>query len=257
AHSCNDILCQGAEPLTFLDYIAVDKLDPGHIEQVVTGITRACKAAGVSVIGGETAELPGVYASGEYDLVGAVTGIVEKEKIILGREITPDDLIIGLESSGLHTNGFSLARRILFDVCGHTVDSVLEGLDRPLGEELLIPHRDYSGAVLDLVKKVQVKGIAHITGGGLLENVPRILPKGCSARIDKSSWEVPSLFRIIQRGGNVPENDLYRTLNMGIGMVLVMSPNERNLALEHFKSAGVKADVIGCIVHGEKQVVWA
>ena len=245
AHSCNDILCQGARPISFLDYIAVNKLRPEQVEEILTGISAGCREVGLPVIGGEIAELPGVYSGEEYDLVGAVTGIVERDKIVDGSKIRSGDVLIGLKSSGLHTNGYSLARKVFFGVGGCSIHDTLEGMEETLGDALLKPHRNYANRVLALMEKVQVRGIAHITGGGLTENIPRILPKGVGVAIRKGSWAIPPLFVAIGRIGNVPEDDLYRTLNMGIGMVLVVQKGESEKALECLRAFGEDPVVVG------------
>ncbi|MFH1994689.1 MAG: phosphoribosylformylglycinamidine cyclo-ligase [Nitrospinota bacterium] len=252
AHSCNDILCQGARPITFLDYIAVDKLDPDHVEELFKGMADACRETGMAIIGGEIAELPGVYSKGEYDLVGSVTGIVDRDKIISGKDIVAGDIVVGLASSGLHTNGYSLARKVLFSGAYDAHDKV-DGVG-VLGEVLLEPHRNYTNLVHTLMEAVDIKGIAHITGGGLIENVPRILPEGCSALIDKGAWEVPPIFKLIGEVGNVPKDDLYRTLNMGIGMVLIVSPEDVDRLLKGMSPLDYYYGVIGEIRDGNRGV---
>lgn len=255
AHSCNDILCQGARPISFLDYIAVNKVRPEHIEEILKGISIGCKEAGFPVIGGEIAELPGVYTGEEYELVGAVTGVVEKEKIVDGRKIKPGDALIGLKSSGLHTNGYSLARKVLFAHAGYSVHDHIDELGTTLGEALLRPHKNYSVPVLRLMDVMEVKGIAHITGGGLVENIPRILPEGVDAGIRRNTWETPPIFQLIQRTGNVPEEDMVRTFNMGIGLVLFIAGEETGKALKALKEHGESAIVIGEAVGSGKRKV--
>lgn len=245
AHSCNDILCQGAKPISFLDYIAVNKVRPEHIEAILKGISIGCREAGFPVIGGEIAELPGVYMGEEYELVGAVTGVVEKEKIVDGGKIQPGDKLIGLKSSGLHTNGYSLARKVLFGHAGHSVHDYMEELGATLGEELLRPHKNYSVSVLRLMEVVEVRGICHITGGGLVGNIPRILPKGVDVSIRRKAWEVPPIFQLIQRTGRVPEEDMLRTFNMGIGLVLLIRNEDTEKAMDALKNYGEEAIVIG------------
>ncbi|MBI4667436.1 MAG: phosphoribosylformylglycinamidine cyclo-ligase [Nitrospinae bacterium] len=249
-HCCNDILCQGARGLTFLDYIAVDVLKPEQIEALVTGMAKACAANGVALVGGETAELPGVYAAGEYDLVGLITGVVDKSKIITGRDIKKGDVIIGLKSSGLHTNGYTLARKVLFDRMGFGVDSHHPELGTTVGEALLASHRDYSRPLLPVFEKRRVKGVAHITGGGLIDNVPRILPSNVDAVFKTSSWTVPALFRLIAQGGAVPKDDMYRSTNMGVGIILVVSPEEASAVAGDLKDAGEEPMFIGEIAEG-------
>jgi len=224
-HCINDILTCGAAPLFFLDYIAMGKLVPQRVESIVSGIAKACKDAGCALIGGETAEMPGIYHETDYDLAGFIVGVVEKKNVLKGDTITDGDVILGLPSSGLHTNGYSLVRRVF----GIDRDlSVLKGfhddLGRSLGEELLQPHRCY---YLELKPVLQwVKGLAHITGGGFLGNIPRILPRGLAAHIDKKAWNIPPIFRLIQKAGDVEETEMYQVFNMGIGMVIICSPEE-------------------------------
>lgn len=251
AHSCNDILCQGAKPITFLDYIAVDKLKPDHIEEVLHGICEGCKEAGLPLLGGELAELPGVYMTGEYDLVGAVTGVVEKDKIIDGSKINPGDTVLGLMSNGLHTNGYSLARNVFFSIKKIKVDQYIDELGCTLSEELLKPHRNYSRPVLPLLNDFEIKGIAHITGGGLPDNIPRILPRNCCVTILKNSWKVPSIFELIQQYGNVPEDDMFRTFNMGIGMILIVKQSEEESIIEKLNSQDYPTMKIGEVKDGE------
>ena len=251
-HCCNDILCQGARPLTFLDYIAVEDLKPSQIEEIVSGMAKACEETGTALVGGETAELPGVYIKGEYDLAGIITGVVEKKKIITGKSIVEGDLILGLPSSGLHTNGYTLARKVLFDKLKFTVDSTPAELSgESVGEALLEPHRDYSRFLWPLLQTHPVKGLAHITGGGLLDNTPRILPKNVDAVIDKNSWEIPALFKIIQEGGAVPTDDMFRALNMGVGMVIVIGADRADMLRKELRALGQAVYDLGEIDKGE------
>jgi phosphoribosylformylglycinamidine cyclo-ligase len=250
-HCLNDILCQGAKGLTFLDYIAVEHLDPKQIEMLVVGMANACKAAGVELVGGETAELPGTYAKNEFDLVGMVTGVVEKSKIIDGSKIAPGDAILGLASSGLHTNGYTMARKVFFDRLGHAVDSHLDELGRSVGEELLSPHKNYSTNLWPLLQTHPVKGLAHITGGGLLDNVPRILGKSLDAVISKSAWEIPPVFRIIAEGSGAPEDEMMRAFNMGVGMVIVIGSDEADSLATALKDAGETVFELGTIEKGQ------
>ncbi|HEX77246.1 MAG TPA: phosphoribosylformylglycinamidine cyclo-ligase [Dehalococcoidia bacterium] len=222
-HCVNDILTCGAQPLFFLDYIAMGKLVPERIQAIATGLARACREAGCSLIGGETAEMPSLYAGGDYDLVGFIVGVVEKPNIIDGRAIRPGDVLLGLPSSGLHTNGYSLVRRI-FGTEPSALKAFYPELGRTLGEELLEPHRSYYPLLKPALPRV--KGLAHITGGGIVDNLPRILPQGLSARVDTSSWETPAIFRLIQERGGVDTREMYRVFNMGIGMIVVSSPEE-------------------------------
>ncbi|MDH4183130.1 MAG: phosphoribosylformylglycinamidine cyclo-ligase [Nitrospinota bacterium] len=225
-HCSNDILCQGARGLTFLDYIAAQRLEPAVVEKLVEGMARACKKVGLALVGGETAEMPGVYLPGEVDLAGVITGLVEKEDIITGEKIRAGDALLGLRSSGLHTNGYTLARKVLFDTMGHKAQDVAPELGRTIGEALLEPHRDYSRLLLPLLRPYQVSGLAHITGGGLPDNTHRILSGKFDAVIEKSSWETPPLFQMIRHGGAVPEEEMFRAFNMGVGMVIA-APREK------------------------------
>tara|TARA_B100000686_G_scaffold35992_1_gene37511 strand:- start:541 stop:1584 length:1044 start_codon:yes stop_codon:yes gene_type:complete len=219
----NDIIVMGAKPVTFLDYIANDRLDPETVSKIVDGMVTACKEIGVSLVGGETAEMPDTYLPGEHDLVGVITGIVDKNKIITGEHISPGDILLGLPSSGLHTNGFSLARKVFFDIANHSVDTYLENLGTTVGEALLEPHINYTNHVLSALDTGEpIKGIAHITGGGLTENVPRILPKGCAVKIKRDSWPSLPVFDTIKELGNIDTEEMYRAFNMGIGMVFIV-----------------------------------
>ena len=220
----NDILVMGARPLTFLDYIANDKLNPETIEEIVAGMVKACKETGVSLVGGETAEMPDTYLPGEHDLVGIITGVVEKDKIITGESIKPGDAVLGLPSNGLHTNGYSFARKLFFDVGGYSVNDTIPKLEKSVGLTLLKPHINYTNHVFAVLNAgIEVKGIAHITGGGLIENIPRILPDGCGVEIQKESWPGLPVFGVMQSIGDVDEDEMYRTFNMGIGMVFIVS----------------------------------
>ncbi len=243
----NDIIVQGAEPLFFLDYLATGKLSPETGVEVIKGISQGCIQAGCALIGGETAEMPGFYAVGEYDLAGFTVGIVDNSRIIDGSGITVGDRLIGLASSGLHSNGYSLVRKILFEKMGLTVDSRLDELDKSLGQELLTPTRIYVKTILNLLRDFQIKGMAHITGGGLVENVPRVLPKGCQAVIDKESWPKPAIFEILRRGGNIDEAEMYRTLNYGIGMVVIVPEQDVDEIMVRLGGLKEQAYVIGRI----------
>ena len=225
--AANDIIVMGARPLTFLDYIANDKLNPSIIKEIVAGMVRACKDTNVSLVGGETAEMPDTYLPGEHDLVGVITGVVEKNKIISGNLIAEDDVILGLPSSGLHTNGYSLARKIFFDTGNYNVNDQPKGLTSSVGITLLEPHINYTNDIFTLLDKdINIKGMAHITGGGLVENIPRILPKNCMATINKGAWEVLPVFNVMKSIANIDESEMFRTFNMGIGMIMVVSKNE-------------------------------
>jgi phosphoribosylformylglycinamidine cyclo-ligase len=244
AMSVNDILAQGAEPLFFLDYFACGKLDVETAEQVIAGIATGCEEAGCALIGGETAEMPGMYADGEYDLAGFAVGIVERDRIIDGSTIKPGDVVLGLASSGAHSNGYSLIRKIL-ERGKHELAQDFEG--RTLGEALLAPTRIYVKAMLELLRQTEVKGLAHITGGGLVENIPRVLPEGLSAVLDRKAWDLPPLFQWLMQQGDVPEAEMYRVFNCGIGMILVMAPENAEIAKAHLKQVGEEAREIGQI----------
>ncbi|HZW84243.1 MAG TPA: phosphoribosylformylglycinamidine cyclo-ligase [Candidatus Deferrimicrobium sp.] len=250
----NDILVQGAEPLFFLDYLAVGKLDPGQVEDIVAGIAEGCCQAGCALIGGETAEMPGFYPPGDYDVAGFCVGVVNRDKIIDGSTIAGGDLLLGLPSSGLHSNGFSLARKVLLEVAGFTVGEFIPELGRTLGEELLVPTQIYVKQVLPLVSEGLVKGMAHITGGGLVENLPRVLPEGMGAEIDRSTWQPPAVFKLIQDVGGVNDLEMLRTFNMGIGMVLVIAEENLARAQELLSTAQQTSVVIGKITPGTKEV---
>ena len=251
-HCVNDILMQGAEPLFFLDYLATGQLLPEVAESVVGGIASACRDNGCALLGGETAEMPGFYGEGEYDLAGFIVGVVDREKLIDGRAIAAGDVLIGVPSSGLHTNGFSLARRIVFDQLGLRVDTHVTELGRTLGEALLEPHRSYLSLVRPLLDGGRIKGLAHITGGGITDNLPRVLPHGTAAVVDAAAWEVPPLFRWLQRNGRVPVDDMMRTFNMGIGLVIVTARDRGEQLLEELAARGGRdARVVGEIVAGE------
>ncbi|OGQ94451.1 MAG: phosphoribosylformylglycinamidine cyclo-ligase [Deltaproteobacteria bacterium RIFOXYD12_FULL_57_12] len=245
AMSVNDIAVGGARPLFFLDYLAVGSLDLEVATDVIKGIARGCEIACCSLIGGETAEMPGMYAPGDYDLAGFVVGITERDKIIDGSEIRVGDRIIGLASTGLHSNGYSLARKICFEELGLTVDQQIKELDCTLGEELLKPTRIYSESLLNLIKNYQVTGMVHITGGGLIDNIPRVLPQGSRAIIDKESWPVPPIFSFLQKKGNVSTQEMCRTFNMGIGMVVIVKEDMAEDAMQHLKALGETPYLIG------------
>ncbi len=241
----NDIIVQGAEPLFFLDYLATGKLLPEKAAEVVKGIAEGCKQAGCALIGGETAEMPGFYADGEYDVAGFTVGVVDRDAIIDGSCIAVGNRLIGIASSGLHSNGYSLARKLIFDNMGLEIDSELPGTGNSVADVLLTPTRIYVRSILNLLKDFSIKGIAHITGGGLLENVPRVLPKGCVAKIHLNSWERPVLFDLLRDAGNVELNEMYRTFNMGIGMVLAVAENQAEEVIDRLKGLGEKAWIIG------------
>lgn len=247
----NDILAQGAEPLFFLDYLAVGKLDPERVEQVVAGLARGCRLARCALLGGETAEMPGFYPPGEYDLAGFALGVVEKERIVDGSTIVEGDAVIGLASTGLHSNGFALARKVLLEQAGLALEdkpAELGGI--ALGEEMLRPTRIYVPEILPLLQRFRIRGAAHITGGGLAGNVRRILPEGLQAEIDASSWKAPPIFGLIEKLGPVGPEEMARTFNMGIGFVLVVPPEEAGAALSALERAAVPAFRIGAITSG-------
>ena len=246
----NDIVVMGARPLTFLDYIANDKLRPETVEEIVSGMVKACLDTGVSLVGGETAEMPSTYLPGEHDLVGVITGVVEKNKIITGQSILPGDAVLGLPSSGLHTNGYSLARKIFFEIGSYDVKDTIPELEKSVGLTLLDPHINYTNHVFTLLdNNIKVKGIAHITGGGLIENIPRILPGGCSVEIHKGSWPDVAIFNVMQSIGRIDENEMYRAFNMGIGMIIITDPGQVNGIKEL-----IDVHEIGFVVAGENQV---
>jgi len=251
----NDIIVQGAEPLFFLDYMATGRLDPEKASDVVKGIAHGCSLSGCSLIGGETAEMPGFYADGEYDLAGFAVGVVERDNIIDGSSITVGNKLIGIASSGLHSNGYSLARKVFFEMMGLGIDSMLPGFGTTVGEELLTPTRIYVKTVLNLLRDFRVNGIAHITGGGLLENIPRILPHGCKAMISRDSWTVPQIFQVLQQGGSIDDQEMFRTFNCGIGMVLSVPETEADEILIRLSGLNEQAFVIGevckCDLGGE------
>ena len=247
-HCVNDIAVQGATPLFFLDYFAVGKLDAKICGAVVTGIARGCKKNKCALIGGETAEMPGMYNAGEYDLAGFIVGAVERKRMLTGAEIVPGDILLGLPSNGLHTNGYSLARRLLFENAGHKLDARLPELSATLAEELLKVHKSYLKAIQTLHRAKLLKGAAHITGGGLTDNLPRVLPASCAASIDPMSWAVPPIFEVLRDLGNIPEDDLRRTFNLGIGMVLVIPGRKLSAAANFLKSIREPFHAIGQVV---------
>ena len=249
-HCVNDILTCGAEPLFFLDYIAMGRLVPEQVESIAQGLAKACREVGCALIGGETAEMPGLYARKDYDLAGFIIGVVEKEKIIMGKTIVAGDAIIGLPSSGLHTNGYSLVRKI-FGETKSALDTYYPELDRTLGETLLEPHRCYYHQLKPLLPII--KGLAHITGGGLKGNVPRVLPQGVTARFNSRTWTVPPIFQLIQRQGNVTRNEMYRVFNMGIGMVVICAPDDVDQLTQALPGAKVIGEVVKQV--GETRVV--
>ncbi len=248
----NDIAVLGAQPLFFLDYLAIGKLIPENQAAIVKGIADGCIESGCALIGGETAEMPGFYEVGEYDIAGFAVGVVEKDEIIDGRNIKPGDVVIGLASSGVHSNGYSLVRKLFFDVMGWDKDRYVEEFGKTLGEELITPTKLYVKPVLELKKEVEIKGIVHITGGGFTENVPRVLPDNVDVIIDKNSYPVLPVFKMMQKLGNIDDEEMYRTFNMGIGMMMVVNAVDAEKAVAKLNSIGEKAYIIGKVVEGNK-----
>jgi len=252
-HCVNDILCCGAEPLFFLDYFATGKLKPAHLAEIVDGIAEACRAAGCALVGGETAEMPGLYALGDYDLAGFIVGVVERDEIIDGARVRPGDAVLALPSNGLHTNGYSLVRHIVTE---HELDyhAVLPGTDAPLADLLLQPHRSYLPAVRELRDSVDVRALAHITGGGLKENTPRVLPAHLGVDIERGSWPIPPIFAALQNAGGISPDEMWRTFNMGVGMVVVVPPDHAETVRV---AAGLPVHRIGRVVEqsGPERVV--
>jgi phosphoribosylformylglycinamidine cyclo-ligase len=254
-HCVNDILVQGARPLFFLDYFATGGLDPQTVVSVVEGIARGCRENGCALVGGETAEMPGFYAQGEYDVAGFIVGVVDRKHAITGAGIADGDVVLGLPSVGLHTNGYSLARKLLFEVAGYAPEVHVESLGETIADALLRPHKSYLRLLEGLLETGLVKGLAHITGGGLVDNPPRILPEGTAVEIDLGSWPIPPLFELLVTLGNLDRDEAYRALNMGIGMVVVASPGEPVAQIErHFAALGEPSYRIGRIVSGERAV---
>ena len=251
-HCVNDILVQGAEPLFFLDYLATSRLAPEVAEAIVGGMASACRDSGCALLGGETAEMPGFYAAGEYDMAGFIVGVVDRPRLVNGRTIAVGDVLVGVPSSGLHTNGYSLARRIIFDGLGLTVESHVPELGTTVASALLEPHRSYLSMIKPLLAGGRIKGMAHITGGGITENLPRILPHGTAAVVDAASWTVPPIFSWLQQAGRVPVDDMLRTFNMGIGLVIVTTRSDAEPLMEELAARGGRdARLIGEIVPGE------
>ena len=254
---CNDITVMGAKPLTFLDYIANDKLNPPVIKEIVDGMAIACRENNIALVGGETAEMPDTYLPGEHDLVGIITGIVDKKNIIDGSEIRSGDIVLGLPSTGLQTNGYSLARKLFFEVGQYKVSDILPGLDKSIGETLLESAYVYNNYIQLLLKdKIQINGMAHISGGGLVENIPRILPSNCAVEIKKDSWPVLPVFKVMQEIGNIDEKEMFRTFNMGIGMVLIV-PAEQKQKIFSMLKGEIAVYEIGKIIQGKPKVSFA
>ena len=251
AHCVNDILVQGASPLFFLDYVALGKMDPDLVESIVSGFARACKEFSCPLVGGETAEMPGTYAPGDYDLAGFIVGVVERRKALTGSAIREGDVLVALPSAGLHTNGYSLARKVLFERCGLRIDTPLGDAGLTVGGALLAPHISYLSALWPLLEEDRIAALCHITGGGFQGNIPRVLPKGLGVRIHRGSWPVLPIFETIQEGGGVAEGEMFRTFNMGVGMIAFVAPDngpdvERSLA-----QRGKTCHVIGSVVAGD------
>jgi phosphoribosylformylglycinamidine cyclo-ligase len=257
-HCVNDILVQGARPLFFLDYLATGRLSPDVAEQVIAGVARGCRENGCALLGGETAEMPGFYADGEYDLAGFIVGLVDRANLVNGSRIAAGDVLIGLPSAGLHTNGYSLARRVLFETCGYRADTRVAELGGTVADALLEPHRSYLGPVQPLLKAGLVKGMAHITGGGITENLPRVLPEGCAAVVDPRSWTPLPIFRVLQDRGSIATDEMFRAFNMGIGLILVCAPGDVDRALGLIRGAGeTSPSIIGHIISGDRVVHYA
>ena len=254
AMCANDVICTGASPMFFLDYMALGKNIPEKVATIVAGVAEGCKKANCSLIGGETAEMPGFYPVDEYDLAGFCVGIVDKKKIINNKTIEIGDKVIGLKSSGVHSNGFSLVRKV-FDVNKENLNEYVESLGCTVGEALLKPTKIYVKPILKLIEQVKVKGISHITGGGFYENMPRMLREGVALKIDKNSYEVPPIFKLIAERGNIPERDMYNTFNMGIGMAVIVPESEVEKSLEILKEAGEEAYLIGEVIAGNKEII--
>jgi phosphoribosylformylglycinamidine cyclo-ligase len=254
AMCANDIAALGAEPLFFLDYLALGRLDPALVASLVAGVADGCRQAGCALVGGETAEMPGLYEPGEYDLAGFAVGVVERDGIIDGSRVEPGDALVGVASAGLHANGFSLVRKLVFEVGRYELDAVIPELGRPLGEELLVPTRIYARSLSSLRRRVDVRGVAHITGGGFFENVPRGLPPGVRAVIERGSWPVPPVFTWLQRLGGVEEREMFGTFNLGIGLVVAVPAAETSAAVAALQEAGERAWVIGRVAAGAEGV---
>ena len=254
-HCVNDVLVQGAEPLFFLDYLATGRLLPDVAEQIVGGIARACRENGCALIGGETAEMPGFYADGEYDLAGFIVAAADRAALIDGHTIAPGDVLVGLPSSGLHTNGYSLARRIFFDAAGWRPETFVPELGATLADALLATHRSYLPQVRPILNEAGVRGLAHITGGGITENLPRILPAGCAAGVDRRAWSVPPIFELLRVLGRVADHEMYRTFNMGIGLIVVCAPAAVERVVEALARSGETGAVrIGQVEPGDRAV---
>ncbi len=252
----NDVLCQGAVPMFFLDYIACGKNDPAKIEQIVAGIAEGCLQGECALIGGETAEMPGMYAEADYDLAGFAVGIVEEERVITGREVGAGDVLIGLASSGIHSNGFSLVRKLFFDIGSYAIDAYIDELGKTVAEELLTPTRIYVKGIKPLLAEGLLKSVSHITGGGFYENIPRALPAGHSALIDKASFEVPAVFELMAKLGNIDEKEMFSTFNMGVGMMLIVDKTKADRTLKLLQDAGEQTYLLGQVTEAEGGVIF-
>lgn len=250
----NDVVVSGAEPLFFLDYLACGKVEPEKIESIVKGIAEGCELAGCALIGGETAEMPGMYTDGEYDIAGFTVGMVDKKDVIDGSTIAAGDVLIGLPSSGVHSNGFSLVRKVLLEDAGLSLQDEIASLNSKLGDVLLTPTRIYVKPILELLKEYKLKGMVHVTGGGFYDNIPRVLPEGTGASIEEGNWPIPAIFKLIQEKGQISDYDMYRTFNMGIGMIIVVKAEEEAAVLDKLASLGEKAYRIGTIKQGQSAV---
>ena len=254
-HCVNDILVQGARPLFFLDYIATGVLAPDVVASIVEGITNGCRENNCVLLGGETAEMPGFYAAGEYDVAGFIVGVVDREQVIDGRRIAPNDTVLALPSVGLHTNGYSLARKLFFDVAGDHADTHIAALDKTIGAALLEPHKSYLPALERLLDANLIKGLAHITGGGLTENIPRILPEGTSVTIARDTWPVLPIFKLMQEIGHIADAEMFRTFNMGVGMIIIAAPPDAEAIKSHLQERGETVYEIGRVTQGKREVV--
>ncbi len=250
----NDLICQGAKPLFFLDYIATGKLVPEKIDDIVSGIVEGCKMAGCALIGGETAEMPGMYSEEDYDLAGFSVGIADKNKIISGQNVKEGDKLIGIASSGIHSNGYSFIRKIFLDEYNYKLTDYIEDLGMTLGEALLVPTKIYVKLIMDLISKYELKAIAHITGGGVIENIPRVIPKGLGIDINKNSWEKPAIFKMIEKFNAIDEVELHKSFNMGIGLVMIVESEKCEEILNYINEKNEKAYIIGEVVNSHEGV---
>ncbi len=256
-HCVNDIAVQGAAPLFFMDYLATGKLEPEVAEKIVEGLAEACKHNGCALIGGETAEMPGFYTEGEYDLAGFIVGVVERDRIITGKDVQVGDIVLGLPSNGLHTNGYSLARKLLFEIARYSPETYVNEIKNKVGNELMRTHRSYWPVIKKMVAAESVAALAHITGGGMTENLPRVLPRGTAAIIELGTWPVLPIFEHLQKLGNVPQDEMLRTFNMGIGMLLVVPAKKFKKAQTLLERAGEKFYSVGRIVKGDRKVMYS